>query len=1070
MSEVVSCGAPPLDFDLVTAWLDALGATDVNVLQRRLSWDNASLDNITSYITSLLPCHDSPSFDALQASLRSSAPIIPVETELHHSTVPFGELWHRVSLGAVELLATSLSEDVSMFYQVRASMWGDYKGVRDDLASALTDRLSTIGQLVLWEEFNKRRTADQVILAHLAQDGSRHRRPKRDVYCAFLEALRSDGLAALTARYPALTRHLSTAVRNWTHGACELLTRVYEDRPLLSEQLGVPRDARLVGVTQSLGDAHRSGRSVSLLKFSSDATSDNPSLIVYKPRDVNLDHAFQCLISQVPTPRPDDDPLHSLTVVRRDGYGYMEYAPHHVCTDDQELRRFYRNAGRLTAILYLLGCSDCHYENLIARRDQLLLVDAETLFEGIPIDSAAFGVSKLQRDIAASVLKVGILPHWEIIGVDQMPIDASALGIQPPEHEHRLVAGWIGLNSDGMFLGSATQHVVLPTSLPVGFGSPNRLHEFVDDYCDGFQNQLSGIAAEKWTWIGGNGVLDRFKTLTRRHVHRPTWLYFSLQHQLLEPTSVRSEINQRLTLERLARRYLRSDTKPADWVLFAAEVSAMSDLDIPFFEQSTDDLGLSSWNTGRLLERSGYETAYRKIEQLDSDQINFQMTLIRGAIAAKKIGRDHGIQPAGRRPDPAWIEVSIAAEERFREVCNIGHVLVSSSITDGSDAVEWLGIHLAEDVENSIYGPLGMSLYDGKTGIALFLAAVAQMGRTNEDICRRTAWRACSELRGLIVMSKQNELVEFWRDQPLGLAGSGGVLLALLHLQTLLPELRNAIGEEMSVLLDSLEIARIGADTELDVMKGCAGLIGPLLRIDSPRSRLLAEEAGNHLLNSQDRSGGWLLKKMSSKALTGFSHGASGMAAALARLHSATNHRKYRESAERALEYERAEFSREHLNWPDYRGVQGSGPPRFMLSWCHGAPGVALSRLCMVNTSLWNESVKGDLLCAAETTAKLGADGDSLCCGRFGRSAILRLAARDCNEESWLRAAIQLENQGLAMKRANGGYGFSEMLGLFRGASGVGLALLESIAGEAYELLPSILSAGLYGNPSGKAA
>jgi hypothetical protein len=48
------------------------------------------------------------------------------------------------------------------------------------------------------------------------------------------------------------------------------------------------------------------------------------------------------------------------------------------------------------------------------------------------------------------------------------------------------------------------------------------------------------------------------------------------------------------------------------------------------------------------------------------------------------------------------------------------------------------------------------------------------------------------------------------------------------------------------------------------------------------------------------------------------------------------------------------------------------------------------------------------------------------------------------------------------MKRANGGYRVSEMLGLFRGASGIGLALLESISEETYNLLPSILSAGLY--------
>jgi lantibiotic modifying enzyme len=288
------------------------------------------------------------------------------------------------------------------------------------------------------------------------------------------------------------------------------------------------------------------------------------------------------------------------------------------------------------------------------------------------------------------------------------------------------------------------------------------------------------------------------------------------------------------------------------------------------------------------------------------------------------------------------------------------------------------------------------------------------------------------------------------------------LMLACSHLRNLVPDLRDILDEGMSDLVNALDINRMRADNELDIMKGCAGLIGPLLRIGSSRARLLAEEAGHQLMSKQDHSGGWILQKLSARPLTGFSHGASGMAAALARLHSVTNNSEYKESAERAVEYERAAFSPEHANWPDYRGHETATAPRFMLSWCHGAPGVALSRLCMMNTSLWNESRKSELLCAVEATSKLLPDGDSICCGRFGRSAILRLAARTCNEEAWLRAATRLEDQGLAIKRANGGYGFSEMLGLFRGVSGVGLALLESVSEATCNLLPSILSAGLY--------
>jgi lantibiotic modifying enzyme len=479
-------------------------------------------------------------------------------------------------------------------------------------------------------------------------------------------------------------------------------------------------------------------------------------------------------------------------------------------------------------------------------------------------------------------------------------------------------------------------------------------------------------------------------------------------------------------------------------------------------------VGLRDLNVDRIFEISGYETACRKIEQLGSEQIKFQVALARGAITAKQIGREHGIQPSGD-PAPAGPgnpEAS-SAEQRAAEARNIGDTLVSNSITDG-DSIEWLGAHPAKDYESSIYGPLGTSLYDGKMGIALFLAALSGESRSSGEIYRVVASRACSELKLLTGASRPNSLVQFWRDQPLGLAGSGGVILACLHLRDLIPDLREVIDHGLFDLVKALDIDRIRADRELDVMKGCAGLIGPLLRIGSPRAQLLAEEAGDHLLTQQDDSGGWILEKISAKPLTGFSHGASGMAAALGRLHAITNRREYRDAVERALDYERAEFSSEHLNWPDYRGQHATSAPRFMLSWCHGAPGVALSRLCMINTPLWSESTKGELRSASEATSRLVPDGDSICCGRFGRAAILRLAARTCNEERWLKAAIRLEDQGLAMKRVNGGYGFSEMLGLFRGVSGVGLELLESISEQTYNLLPSILSAGLYDHARGR--
>ena len=85
---------------------------------------------------------------------------------------------------------------------------------------------------------------------------------------------------------------------------------------------------------------------------------------------------------------------------------------------------------------------------------------------------------------------------------------------------------------------------------------------------------------------------------------------------------------------------------------------------------------------------------------------------------------------------------------------------------------------------------------------------------------------------------------------------------------------------------------------------------------------------------------------MSSQPLTGFSHGAAGIAWALLKLAAWSGQARFRESAESAIAYERSTFVAEEANWPDYRAFPGEDQSalRFMVAWCHGAAGIGLAR------------------------------------------------------------------------------------------------------------------------------
>ena len=94
------------------------------------------------------------------------------------------------------------------------------------------------------------------------------------------------------------------------------------------------------------------------------------------------------------------------------------------------------------------------------------------------------------------------------------------------------------------------------------------------------------------------------------------------------------------------------------------------------------------------------------------------------------------------------------------------------------------------------------------------------------------------------------------------------------------------------------------------------------------------------------------------RALTGLSHGAAGMAAALARLAQASGHQSFAEAARRAVADERSVFVNVRGKWPDFRST--SEPNAFILSWCHGSPGILLSRHVLRGAGLADEQTDGE--------------------------------------------------------------------------------------------------------------
>ena len=261
-----------------------------------------------------------------------------------------------------------------------------------------------------------------------------------------------------------------------------------------------------------------------------------------------------------------------------------------------------------------------------------------------------------------------------------------------------------------------------------------------------------------------------------------------------------------------------------------------------------------------------------------------------------------------------------------------------------------------------------------------------------------------------------------------------------------------------TALCEHITPERIFSDRSLDIIGGSAGAILSLLTLyDATGDGKILDIAitcGRHLcdqaVENADGSIAWR-SDPDGLLLAGFSHGTAGMALALARLHAACGDPSFLDVGWKAIQYERTVYDAEQRNWPAFLP---QGRKRFINTWCHGAPGVALGRLGCLN--LFPEEQRSSMLqelqIALDTTVATGITQiDHLCCGNLGRIDILFTAGRQLQDQRLKE--IAMAGATLVLQRAKDNRAFSLATdpqrnacfqpGFFRGISGVGYALLR---------------------------
>ena len=966
----------------------------------------------------------------------SSNPILLNEISDGHKTILFLNIIEPLIRQARDRLREGVK---SLFQEVSAPFFAA-EAFEDALLANLLKHLLQIVNPTLVLELNVARL--QGLL-----EGDTH----EERFQSFLARLRQPDIAlAILREYPTLARQVMVCLDNWVTYSLEFLDHLCADwQDLCANFCSGENPGVLVSVDDSQGDRHRQGRSVMIVKFSSGLQ------VVYKPRPVAIAEHFQELLNWL-NDRGARPPLRTLKILDRDTYGWVEFISPQDCTSVNEVQHFYECQGQYLALLYVLEATDFHYENLIADGEHPVLIDLETLFQ------PHIGRKDLEQAdqetitiYSNSVLRVGLLPQRMFANAQADGIDLSGLGAAAGQPLPYPVFQWEAIGSDEMRLTQRQQQSKGGRNRPTLNGAEIDPLDYAEPITRGFTKMYRLLLQYRAELLSDDGQLARFASDTVRVILRPTLTYALLLRSSFHPDALRDGLDRDVMFDLL---WVNTERFPHLAKIFPAEREDLENGDIPIF--TTHPGSYSLWSSsGReiadIFDETSMSLVHRRLQRLSETDLQQQLWFIRASLATTAVGQDRGQWPTYRPSEP---RVEASHQQLLASAQAIGDRLESLAL-HSERGVSWIGLTLTAKDHWSLV-PLGFDFYGGLSGVAFFLAYLGTISKEE----RYTA----------LARTTLTTIQEHLRARPLqtfpigAFDGLGGITYLLTHLAVLWnePELlveANRITETLYTL--------ITYDNKFDVTSGSAGCIMVLKALHHvlPAKQILstAIKCGDHLLQHGQplRNGvAWPPYFPAKGPLTGLAHGASGIAWALLELAELSGEKRFKKLALEAFKYEEALFSRERGNWPDLRERNDSGQSGdnghqiFVAGWCHGAPGIALTRLRSLRF-VDNAQIRTEIDAGLSTTLSEGFGGThSLCHGDLGNLEVLLQASEMPDGMQWRAQVNRIAAIILASARDNGWFcGVPlgvETPGLMTGLAGIGYELLR--LAEATNI-PSIL-------------
>lgn len=1026
----------------IAAWCRSCAGGDWGMFERRLKRDGFSIAQALAKFATV--------------RRKASAPMPPwitdliwIEPALTDPNPHVGDIQlDQPGTYAFEHLFASVIEQADTRLWASASAKSLTDSARICLRHQLLKQLSNLCGPILYQRFTKTNNSVANISAKSGEDC-------RQQYTRFIAEMKAGGIRSLFDEKPVLGRLIAITTRQWIDTSLEFITRLDADLPeIRNDLLHLTSDSNIATIESGFSDLHNAGHSVQI------ATFEDGSRVVYKPKDLRLDAAWHDVVEKLNHAGAPIQ-LKAARVITKNGYGWSEFIAQAGCNDQEDIELFFRRAGAWLLLFHCFVARDMHQENIIAAADHPVPIDIEVIFQGNAreqedLDAEVEAFRAAVEAIDNSVSVVGLLPAYGR-SADNRIFGTGGLNSEPVSTWE---AGWKNINSDSMRPIKLKKANDILLNLPHIGNRYAKFRDHVDDFIDGFDRYGHFLIQSNTKTVLGK-LIANFAGHQVRKIIRPTQFYYMLLLRLKNHSSMGDGVEWSAQADFISRLADWSSDTDVSWPLIRAERTAVLELNVPLLTSLSDgnDVCDKGGVAARMIATSGMERIRSRLRNLNTDDIAWQIKIIR-----ENTNSISGLAPSGREDSKAEQEdrqlnaTSLDRDELLAEVREIVDEISLQAIRRGPGAA-WIGRDYLGDSEVAQLAPLGPGMYNGVSGIAIFLAAHAAIAghKPSGQLALAGIAHLRNNLHGLNSASTARLLGIG------GATGLGSIVYALTVTSKLLGD--DKLLSDAIIASELFTHDLISADRELDVIGGAAGGILGLLRLyrETRSEDVLkrATECGDHLL-AQRRAGTGELKSWSGESsgprpLNGMAHGAAGFAYALASLSEATGREDFIEAAEQCIAFENSSFDPQRSNWPDLRDPTAASWP---CRWCHGAYGIGIARLAAARRGgMRYKRMIMDVEKAVVGVARGGSAAvDTLCCGTLGEIEFLCEASVALGRTDLRDAALRRLVDIREIAATNGDYRWNSgsrqfNLGLFRGLAGVGYTLLRQVDAS----LPNVL-------------